>query len=213
MAIQSGNGMGGSLGNVVHYMRKGKQCARMKTANFHDAQTPQQLAHRAKMKLTAKMVRVCLRAIQIGYQASDKDSPSNEFRSFVMKNCFVTGDQLPYIDHSKVMLSRGCLVPPRKTALTFENSKATVTWENEKFDGELLDLNDKVMIVMYREDSQSVDSRFLHNTWSRSDKTVTFTIEKHNTPWHLWMFFHNAEKAVGESRKKISDSVYLGKIE
>lgn len=47
----------------------------------------------------------------------------------------------------------------------------------------------------------------------RSDSSVLIEIPKDAIyPLHVWMFFHNPGFNVGESKDKISDSVYLGII-
>lgn len=213
MARHFADGARGSSGNLIFYVRKGVQCSRVRTANFHDAKTPGQLAHREKMRLTANFVRKCIKAIRIGYQASDKDSASNEIRSFIMKNCFVQGAALPELDYSKILVSRGNLVPPRNTTLTVDASTATITWENIKGANESFKLSDRIIVVLYSEKDLDGFSNIVDELGTRKDMKASFNFSKRSLPLHAWMFFTNSDMAVGESRQKISNSVYLGVIE
>lgn len=213
MARHFADGASGSSGNIVFYVRNGVQCSRTKSSNFKDAKTPGQLAHREKMRRTARFVKKCIRAIRIGYQDPDKDSSSNEIRSFIMKNCFVPGETLPKLDYSKVAVSRGNLVPPRNTTLTVDGSNVTITWENITFGNESIKLSDKIIVLFYSEEYQNGFADFKNELGTRKDLKTTIRFSPVTTPLHAWMFFSNSDMDVKESRNKISDSVYLGVID
>lgn len=215
MAIQKANGTSGILGSLVFYVRNGVQCSRVRTASFTDAKTANQLAHREKMRKTARFVKNSIKVIRIGYQQASSDSASNEIRSFIMKNCFVKvpGEPLPVLDFSKIMVSRGLISPPRNTTFSTEGKMATITWENVKLNDELSKSFDKLVVVLYGESGILGYSNSFDDLAVRKEMTATFEIPKHTFPWHVWIFFSNSDNAVGESRRKISDSVYLGCIE
>jgi len=211
MASETSKGVTGSLGPVVYYFRKGKKCMRTKTQDFHDAATPTQLKHREKIRRSAQFLRTSIKAINIGYQDTDKDSPSNEARSFLVKNCFIETASLPVLDFSKVMVSRGFITAPQNSIISKDDKSLVITWDVPK-KGEKLNVEDDANIVMYSDDSKEGTMHFLRNVALRKDGAVTLPIPYRTAPLHIWMFFSCSDALTKESKSKISDSVYLGEI-
>ncbi len=212
MAIENEDGLSGSLGNVVFYKRKGKKCRRTKPEHFNDAKTQNQLNHREKMRRSSQFLKSCLSIINIGYQATDQDSQSNEARSFIVKNCFIKGNPLPVLDFSKVQISRGLISAPENVTMTQQDSTVTITWK-VPVKGESSNRSDNVIVVMYADDKTESKVHALKNVAQRIDGTVTLKIPKSSSPLHVWMFFSWPDESPKENKSKISDSVYLGVIE
>jgi len=211
MAIIETDGIQNSLGNVVHYTRKGKKIARLKTASYHDPKSPKQLFHREKVRLAGQFTATCKRFINIGYQAAPEamDNASNEARSYILKNCFNTSGDLPLLDYSKIPISRGLIPAPIITSVTNENGLLTITWKTPvKGDGTRG--NDRVMIMFYTSNGAEAFSYYYPDVSTRSAGTVSVAIPTASSALHCWMFFHNPNVAVGESRERISGSVYVG---
>lgn len=70
--------------------------------------------------------------------------------------------------------------------------------------------SDHAVVMLY--DSEGKSHNFTEAAL-RSDSSALVEIPKNAIfPLHVWMFFHNPGFNVGESKDKISDSVYLGII-
>lgn len=212
MAIDKGNGPEGSMGNIVHYMLKGKKVMRLKPAHMTNPQTTAQTNHRTKIILSSRFVKAMNNFIKIGYQATSLDYPSNEARQYLMKKCFAITEAGPLLEYHTVVLSRGEIRKPEDTEMSINDTSANVSWK-KPVPGDYNDGSDKVMIAIFSEEGEFGTSWLLSNVALRMDGNAVLQIPVHTKPIHVWMFFHNAEKAVGESRKKVSDSVYLGEIE
>ncbi len=213
MAIQDSDGIHNSLGSVVYYMRKGKKCMRLKPANFNDAKTPNQLKHRAKMKLAGEFTSSCKHFLTIGFQDApvSMDNPSNEARSYIIKNCFDTSGDMPVMEFSKVPISRGYIQRPEMASIKVEGQNAVINWRTP-VKGEYADLNDRVMVMVYSDYGIDGKSHFFQDVATRGEGIANIPVPYSTEPLHAWMFFHNPNAATGESKKKISDSVYLGVI-
>lgn len=212
MAIDNMGNMSGSLGNLVHYRLKGKQVVRHKPAHMTNPKTVGQRNHRMKIKLASRFVKSIYNFIKIGYQATSLDNPSNEARQYLIKNCFiVTTDSISF-DYPSVLISRGGIKKPEDFSMTFDGNTAHITWKRP-VKGDYTDGADRVMITLFSDEGLEGLSWLLSNAVTRQDGSALITVPIHSKPVHIWMFYYNSEKAVGEDRKKVSDSVYLGVIE
>jgi len=211
MAFQDSDGIHSSLGNVVHYKRKGKNVMRLKPANYDDPKTPKQLAHREKIRVTGQFTATCKRFLNIGYQDAPvaMDNASNEARSFILNNCFDTSGVLPVLDYSKIRISRGLITPPVITHVAVEGGNMTISWA-PPVKGEGTNGDDKVMVMFFTTNGEDNYAYFHQDLAVRSAGRATVRLPVSDNPVYGWMFFHNPNVAVGESRGKISDSVYLG---
>lgn len=213
MAIQEADGIHNSLGSVVYYMRKGKRCMRLKSASFTDARTPNQLKHREKMRQAGEFTASCKRFLTIGFQDApvSMDNPSNEARSYIIIHCFdTTGDQ-PVLDFSKVAISRGYIQRPEIINTSVDGQKLVISWRLP-YKGEEVKPDDRVMVMVYSDYGIGNKAHFFLDVATRGEGAATVLMPFSTEPIHAWMFFHNPNAATGESKKKISDSVYLGEF-
>lgn len=184
---------------------------RLKPANYRDPQSPKQLIHREKMRLASRFTATCKRFIYIGYQdcQSGMETPVNEARSYIMKNCFDTSGVLPVMVYSKIPISRGLITPPDIKSISAQNGMLIITWA-VPVKGDGTRGNDQVMIMFYTSTGAEAFSYFYQDVATRSAGTVSVAIPTSSSPMHCWMFFHNPNAAVGESRERVSGSVYVG---
>jgi hypothetical protein len=208
MATDNGNGASGSLGPIIYYTRNGKKCMRMKPAHVKNPKTKGQTHHRNKIKLAGRLIRGLRKFIDIGYQATDSDMPMNEARQYIIRNCFNNDVENTVLDYSQVMIARGELAKPEETTFTIENNSARITWKTP-VRGDNTKGDDKVMIAMYSDEGSEPLAQMLSNAAYRKDGVVTVSIPIHDQPLHYWMFFYQPDYCTGESRRKISDSVYI----
>ncbi len=208
MAIENGDSLSGRIGEIIFYEWKGRKCRRVRPAHVKNPQTKAQTHHRDKIKIGSKFLKTLDRFIKIGYQASEFDTQANEAMSYLIKNCFVLEEGKTKLDYSTFPVSRGEMTASEKCTLTKSENTALVTWEylaNPWFSkGE-----DKLMVALHVEDDEKSYSQMLTNVAYREAGHASFPIPITDKPVHLWLFFHNSDNAVGESRKNVSDAVYF----
>lgn len=209
MAIDNGSGASGSLGHLIYYYRKGKKCIRTKPAHVFNPKTASQTHYRTKMSMAGKLIRNLRKFIDIGYQATEMDMPMNEARQYMLNNCFTkSADGATIMDYPKVIISRGEIAKPQETSLTIEGNTAHINWKTP-VKGDYTDGDDKVMIAMFMDEGKDGLSQLLCNVAYRKDGSCTVPVPLSDEPVHMWMFFYNPDIAPGESRRKVSESVYL----
>lgn len=201
----------GSIGNLTFYKIGSKNVIRIKPAYVQDCKSEKQLNHRAKIKIASRFTRELYKFIQIGYQATTMDYPSNEARSYLIRNCFDVTPDGPKLLYPLVMISRGNIKKPENCILSIIDGQMQITWEKpEKKDN--TNPSDKVMVAMLAEEEDSLNCQQISTTAFRKDGVVSLDIPEHTNPLQIWMFFSNSEAAVGESKDKISDSVWIGEV-
>ncbi len=221
MAIDNGNGVTGPFGNASFYVRKKKKIIRAKPEHYSDANSPAQQFQRTKLKLTSRFVNSLKSTIKTGYQATDEDrydNYSNEIRQNILKTCFVNVDDQPVLLYEKIKISRGDIKAPEDCTMQIAeipDSKgmkmATITWKKPE-ESDVENKSDKVVIATFSDIGIYGESATHSNLAERKDGTVMIPITRSNAPVNIWMFFQNNDAATGESKLKISDSVYLGEV-
>lgn len=201
----------GSIGNLTFYRLKDKDVVRIKPAHVTNPRTTAQTNHRMKIKLASRLLKSMHSFIQIGYQETSLDYPANEARQYVMKNCFDITDNGPVIDYSKVLISRGSIAKPEDISFVSDDDMVEISWKTPA-KGDYTNGEDRFMIAMFMDEGEYGKSELIVSPARRNDGTTTAKIPDHSAPVQIWAFFYNAEAAVGESRKKISDSVWIGEI-
>lgn len=144
--------------------------------------------------------------IKIGYQKSDKATPSHEFISHVILEA-VTGT-LPdqYIDYSLIRISRGKIPPPIEIKLEKQVRGLFISWEADLRHAESLK-NDQLVILLMNQNGESL---IHYKVATRQDESATLQLPNGFTDTlYAWVFYHNPDKFPFESREKVSDSVYF----
>ncbi len=215
MAIEKNHSLTGKLGPTVSYILNGQIVVRI-IGNYIDPKTTKQLKNREKMRLTSRFIRAMHSTIKIGYQETSIDYPSNEARQFLLKNCFSEVNESIVLEYGNIKIARGEIVPPEETSLTkiddpsgnSTQQLALITWKKPIKQNS----TDMVILAMFSDTGEQGVAWPHRNIAHRKDGTVSLPLPKSDQPVHFWMFFYNDEAANGESRKKISDSVYLGAL-
>lgn len=209
MAKKKNGKLSGRIGNLIHYTRNGVDCVRSVPAHYHDANTPEQQLNRKKISLSGKFLRSFRNTLKIGFQGTEMDNYFNEPNAWLINNCFIAEGSELSIDFSKVKMARGTIPAPEECSMNISGNILEIMWRPfNKFERAFK--SDHAVVLMY--DSEGKGSNFL-NAGLRSDSIAKIEIpEKAIFPIHVWMFFHNPGFNVGESKDKISDSVYLGMI-
>ncbi|HLO90394.1 MAG TPA: DUF6266 family protein [Lentimicrobium sp.] len=201
----------GRINNITMYTLNGENIMRIIPAHVYNPKTTGQTDHRTKIRVASKFLKTINEFIKIGYQDTSLDYPANEARQYVIKNCFNQTPDGPVLDYEKVLISRGEIAKPEGYKLTVEKDLVHIDWQTSPNDNVRRN-DDRVKVVMYYFTDNDEKSQLINTPARRKDGTVTLSIPVHSSPVQVWMFFHNAEEKVGESRKNISDSVWLGEI-
>ena len=212
MAIVTPNGLSGALGPVIFFMRNGKLCSRVKAAHVYNPQTPAQMNHRNKLGLSSRFIKACNKTIKTGYQATSADHCYNEARQFIYKNCFIdSADGKPQMIFENILVSRGLITKPEECSIHTTGTDVRINWKLPvKGDG--TNGEDYVMVEMFSDEGVHGLALAQHKIARRKDGTAQFPLLQSPKPVHIWMFFYNPFTCEGESREKISDSVYLGTV-
>ena len=212
MAKKKGNSLSGSIGNTVHYRLGDKEIVRSKPSHVNDPETPAQMNHRKKIRLSSRIIKAMAPMIKIGYQGTLMDQPGNEARSYILKNTFEKSGDTVELNYSKVLIARGELRQPDGYTLEVNENVAIIKWlmPSKGYDWFA---DDKVMIGMYSEEGREGFAKLISNAALRKDLNAVVQVPPHKMPLHVWMFYYAPGFVVGESQRNVSNSVYLGKIE
>jgi len=154
-------GFSGKVGTVVganwktiNYMRslpqKGKNQKPLTRA---------QLEHRAKFKLAIDYLKPLHEAIQIGWKNAvvGKQSPFNLAVSHTIKNA-ITGTYPNFeIDHSKLLISKGSLLPPSEAFVAFKTADPVKSFNWRSItNGSTANPKDIALVAVYNSDKKEV---------------------------------------------------------
>lgn len=210
MAIDNGNKISGSIGPIIYYSRNGKKCMRKKPGHVSNPQTPAQEYHRNKLKLSSRFIRSLKGFIELGYQQTSLDTPVNEARQHLMRDAFVKTPEGPVPDYSKIRIARGDLAEPQECLMQVEENQAHITWYTDRH---FWPDNVKVNVAMFIDEESDGISHMLNNVAYQNTGSCTVQIPLHNKPVNIWLFFYYPDLCADESRKKVSNSVFLGVID
>lgn len=208
MAKINKNGIiSGTVNGMVFYEKDGKQFVRSAAKTHTDPKTTAQITHRTRHKLATALLSNIKYLIKIGYQKSEKATPSHEFISHVILDAVKGILPNQYIDYSLLRISRGKIPPPFKIKLENQVRGLFISWEADLRHAESLK-NDHLVILLMNPNGESL---IHYKLATRQDESATLQLPNGFTDTvHAWVFYHNPDKFPYESREKVSDSVYLG---
>jgi len=198
----------GLVGNLV--LTKHKDVQVVKARPQYKAQpTAGQKSQRNKLFVVNEFLKGIKPVIRVGYQDSDKLSPYNECVSDLLKNVIKLDNGNQVLDYPAVKISRGKLTAPEITSVEIETNRITISW-NGISSGSASRKNDEAFVLLYPE---SEKPQFFECIGYRKDGTGSVDVSSAgSSAYHVWMFFSNPRLLASESKKKVSDSVYLGKF-
>lgn len=122
--------MSGSVGNFVTTTYKGRNVIRSKAFNPKDANSEAQQKHRSIFKLMSDEYTSLGSIIRIGFPSRPKNqSPYNAFMSANMAVAVDTSGEIPVVDYSKMVLSKGALPKVNVTSATIGEEGITVSYQ------------------------------------------------------------------------------------
>lgn len=205
----------GRKGDLVYYVRDGKQCVRIYVAPKNPNSVGQQI-HRAKMKASGVFISQFKQVIAIGYQKGDSNvTPYNEAVKYHFANAMEDITQpkdekkVYRVITDKIKLSRGLIQAPEIYSCTRTGQEIELTW-NPVLGQVHNHYNDSLALVAY------IPGKRVHiefNTGSRQRGICKVVLPKGYTePANLWVFYWNSLLSTRPGIERVSDSVWLGEV-
>jgi hypothetical protein len=214
MAKVLSNGLiSGRVGNLVYYVKDGKQFVKMYTEP-KDAKTPKQMFNRAKMRDCSKFFKQFNKVISIGYQSYGSALKLfNQVVKYHMANAMEETTAEGNTEYAfrvvpeKVILSEGLIQEPEIINCLRTKQEIELTWHSHI--GKVPNRHtDSLALVAYSE-GKPVHAEF-HAGLRRQGSIVATLPNGYTDPVHLWTFYWNGEKQSKPGKEKVSGSVYLG---
>jgi len=193
----------GKIGKIIGLKVNGKQYARSLPGPSKNLPTVGQLNQRLKFKLLMEWLRPLKAVIDVGYlRGSGHASPLNRAMSYHLKEAVIGVAPDYVIDFSKVILSRGRLLPSVAMEMSLVGNCLLVTWADFHW-SMYCDLYDRACFVVYNVDRKEV-LMFPDVAERREGKvSLCLTEEVAVGRLHVWMQYVGREGLV-------STTVYLG---
>ena len=152
-------GFSGKVGTVVGANWKSICYMRSLPQKVKNPRTEAQQKQRAKLKFAIDYLKPLHEAIQIGWKNAvvGKQSPFNAAVSHMMKNA-ITGTYPNYeIDHSKLLISKGSLLPPAEAFVAFKSpiNPKSFNWDSIT-NGSTANPKDIALVAVYNSDKKEV---------------------------------------------------------
>lgn len=207
----------GKIADLVGYVRLGMPLLRTKPKKTKKKKTRSdgQKAVNARFKLVKSFVSLIGEFIHVGYAndvAKTQRIPENGAVSYILREA-VTGEYPNLqIDYSKVLVSRGRLPKPRNPNVELEGNILRFTWEVDPKWGYPLN-RDQVMLLAYLPANHSTD--YVLSGARRKDGAdeLEVSIRRQGQPgFKKDDFIETYIAFISDDRKRISDSVYVGRV-
>lgn len=198
----------GLVGNLVLANYKGTQVVKQRPTNTKPP-TAAQIKQRNKMRVVNAFIKNIKPVIYVGYQESAKLSGYNECVSELLSNALQVDNGIYSINYPEVKISRGLLPAPMIESVEINGNAIAISWNKSIRDGKSRK-NDEAFVLVKDEGENSKPFECIG---LRTDGEGVVNIPKEmSRPCHVWIFFSNPKMFPYESKKKVSDSVYLGKF-
>lgn len=203
----------GRIGNLVYYVINGVQYARV-YVQPNNPKTPNQQAHRKKVKICTKTLQSFWPVIKIGYQSKDiAIKKFNEAFNYHRDNA-MEEFKLPDSNETsfrlipeKVKLAIGLINQPEIYSCQRNDHQIEITWNSEL--GPMPNLFTDMIVTTAYIPGRKAFTEF--HTGTRKDGGGLVELPSdYNEPVHLWVFYWNPEEKRKELDQRVSNSVYLG---
>ncbi|WP_285008339.1 DUF6266 family protein [Pedobacter faecalis] len=207
----------GLLGNIVNYVRRGENVARMrprKTAKRRKKATGKLADSQARFRMAQKYVSPLKDFVCYSFHPATKGTtkiPQNAATSLFREHAIMGEHPNLWIDYSRVIVSEGNLPEPQNAAVSFEDNVLTFTWDVEA-SLSYARKSDQVMVLAYLPDTMR--AFFIVGGARRTAGTEQLQIDpRMPKPWHTADTVVETYVAfISNDRQRVSDSVYCGQI-
>ena len=208
----------GKLANTVGYVRKGQAVIRInaRKPKRKKARTPAQQAVNLKFKLVKAFISVINGFTNVGFKLDVEGTTKiaqNNAVSYNIKDA-IKGEFPDFeLDYSKIIVSKGTLMPPLNPTVELEDNQLRIKWEvNPGLSRERR--RDQVMMLAYLPVSK--ETSYVLSGARRTAGEDVLEIDYRKTDHYSQKKDTSIEVYVAfiaDDRQSISDSVYAGRIE
>lgn len=194
----------GSVGNLVFYKYKGKNCVRAKPVRISKTISSAQAMNQKKFAKATGFVKALTPLINTTIQPYKQMSASNRLVSHVMKQAFFGNYPDIKIDYSLIPVSYGYLQPAFEEQVTCNTGNLIFTWNDDIFLHNA-SVNDKVILAAYCEDLNQCF--YSTNSTIRRTGIATLSVKPFkDREVHTWIGF------MSDDGKLTSKSSYTGSL-
>ncbi|SMC74641.1 DUF6266 family protein [Pedobacter africanus] len=198
----------GKVGNLVFYTINGKQVTRTIGKTTKPPTEKQKQTH-AEMAAINKFLKPVLEFISLGFALKAINTGKNAFnlalgynKKYALQGNCADGIS---IDYEKVLLTQGSLCPPLNAAVSPGPQGLNFTWEVQQ-GTEWPETTDQVMLLAYFPELQK--AVYVLAGASRIKGADVLPLQPALLTAHMEVYI----AFIAADRKKISDSMYLGKV-
>jgi len=201
-------GFSGKVGNVIGGNWKGIDYMRVKPASVANPKSDGQVDQRIRFNLMLKYLQPLSQFLKIGFKSyAIKMTAFNSAMSYNLNNAMEGVYPDAYINHEKVLVSRGTLTPALNAIATSTVAGQVVfTWVDNSGEGNA-SIDDRAMLVVCSPDTS--EAVYLTDAANRSALTKTITVPSSfsGKEVNCFLAFSKADQSV------VSNSKYAGSIE
>jgi len=207
----------GALSNIVGYIRKGQPLIRIKKnkTKKKKGRSDAQKAVNLRFKMAKTFISEVEEFINVGFQHEVADTqriPENAATSHLIREAIIGKYPNLEIDYSAVLVSKGKLLPPVNPTVKLEGDRLKFTWDVDPGLGYRLN-RDQVMLLAYKPASKNAD--YLLSGARRNEGAEELEVmirRKDHGPLLKDEFIETYIAFISDDRKRISDSVYVGRV-
>jgi len=199
-------GFSGKVGTVVGGSWKGIAYMRSLPSNVKNPRTQPQLNQRSKFALSLFFLKPMAGLLRIGWKLyAQRRSPFNAAMSYTIANA-ITGAYPDYsIDPSKILISRGSLLPPANATAIPASGAITFEWDDNS-DSNSAKPTDKALLAVVNPERFEAVFDTAGAMRSETTRSINLPGDWSGETVEAYMGF------ISKDGKEVANSVYLGPI-
>ncbi|WP_432712090.1 DUF6266 family protein [Pedobacter sp.] len=202
-------GVNGSVANLVSYQLNGQHVIRSKPQPKKKQPSRKQYTNQGKWKLTTTFIKGMDGFAKPGLSPFAKGTTLN-WHNLAMKFNRLHAVKGNYpdleIDYSKVVLSKGPLLPAENPAAQWVEHGLKITWDKDSTLG-WPEMNDQVMLLAYAVGQKKYFTVLNGEKRSNGWDTIEIPANLRHDRFELYLYF------IADDRLQASDTQYIGSIE
>lgn len=199
-------GFSGKVGNVVGGSWKGISYMRSLPQSVKNPRTEGQVSQRNKFALTLHFLKPMAAFLRTGWRLyAHRQSAFNAAMSYTLANA-ITGNYPAYaIDPSKVLISRGLLVPAVNANAVALSGGIAISWDNNSGISNSKQTDKALIIILNTLKGEAICDTAGTERMSGS-QTIAMPADWTNNEVQVYLGF------ISEDTKEVANSVYLGAV-
>ena len=199
-------GFSGKVGTVVGANWKSISYMRSLPQKVRNPRTEAQRKQRGKFALVMALLKPLIAVLRIGWKNVAKNqSPTNSAMAYTLANAVIGTFPDFKIDYTKVLISRGGLLPAFNGAVDFSAGKLNLTWDNNSGIS-TAKATDKALIVVLNSEKDETVSLMEGVNRAKGSHAVTVPNGWEFNKVNVYLGF------VSDDGKEVANSVHLGEV-